>query len=450
MLPRVAIVGRPNVGKSTLFNRLVGRRIALVDDEPGVTRDRREGEARLGPLAFVAIDTAGLEEAPAASLSGRMRRQTDRAVKDADAVVFVIDGRAGLTPEDRHFAAWLRKSGKPIVLVANKCEGRGGEAGRLEAYRLGLGEPLAISAEHGEGLVDLHDALREALGRKGDAEEAVDEGAAKPLLLAIVGRPNVGKSTLFNAVLGEERSIVGPEAGLTRDAIAVRRNWRGRDIRLFDTAGLRKKAAVQGKIEKLSVAETLRAIRYAEVAICVLDATSSFDKQDAAVIDLVAEEGRALVVALNKWDLVEDRQRAMRAFRERLHHLASQVAGVALVPVSAAAGDGIEALMRAVFKAHDVWNKRVPTAALNRWLEGATQAHPPPLVQGRRLRIRYASQIKARPPTFALFANQPGELPDDYRRYLVNGLRQGFDLPGTPIRLSLRKSGKNNPYDPGR
>lgn len=446
MLARVAIVGRPNVGKSTLFNRLIGRRLALVDDEPGVTRDRREGEAQLGPFRFLAIDTAGLEDAPKGSLAARMRRQTDKALADADVVVFVVDGRSGLTPEDRHFAAWLRKSGKPIVLVANKCEGRGGEAGRIEAFALGLGEALAISAEHGEGLVDLHDALIEALGKKARAAETEDAGA-KPLQLAIVGRPNVGKSTLFNAVLGEERSIVGPEAGLTRDSISVRRNWGGREIRIFDTAGLRKKAAVQAKLEKLSVAETLRAIRYAEVAICVVDATQSFDKQDAAVIDLVAREGRAVVIALNKWDLVEDRKTAMRAFRERLHHLASQIEGVTLVPVSAAAGEGVEALMKAAFAADAVWNKRVPTGALNRWLEAATEAHPPPLVQGRRLRIRYGSQVKARPPTFVLFANQPGALPDDYLRYLVNGLRQAFDLPGTPIRMSLRKSAKSNPFD---
>lgn len=448
MLPRVAIVGRPNVGKSTLFNRLIGRRLALVDDEPGVTRDRREGEADLGGLRFVAIDTAGLEDAPKGSLGQRMRRQTDKAVAEADAVVFVIDARSGLTPEDRHFAAALRRAGRPIVLAANKCEGRGGEAGRLDAFALGMGEAIAISAEHGEGLVDLHDALREALGAKARVE-AEDENA-RALQLAIVGRPNVGKSTLFNAILGEERSIVGPEAGLTRDAIAVRRNWSGREIRLFDTAGLRKKAAVQAKLEKLSVADTLRAIRFAEVVVCVVDATQSFDKQDAAVIDLVAREGRAVVIALNKWDAVEDRKTAMRAFRERLRHLASQIEGVAIVPVSAAAGEGIEALMKAVFAAEAVWNKRVPTAALNRWLEAATEAHPPPLVQGRRLRIRYASQVKARPPTFTLFANQPGALPDDYVRYLANGLRQAFDLPGTPIRIALRKSAKTNPYDSAR
>jgi GTP-binding protein len=441
---RVAIVGRPNVGKSTLFNRLVGRKLALVDDLPGVTRDRREGEARLGDLVFTAIDTAGLDDAPPASLAGRMRAQTEAAVREADLNLFLVDARTGLTPLDAHFAELLRRSGKPVVLVANKAEGRGGEAGALEAFALGLGEPVAISAEHGEGLADLHAAILAHMpAATGAAGTEADAG--KPVLIAVVGRPNAGKSTLINRMLGSERLLTGPEAGITRDAIAVDWRWRDRAFRLFDTAGLRRRARVEGKLEKLAVGDTLRAIRFAEVVILVLDAGQPFEKQDLQIADLVEQEGRAIVLALDKWDLVDDRQRTLARLREEAERLLPQLRGAPLMPVSGLTGEGIDRLMAEVVRMHALWNRRLPTAPLNRWLLDIVERHPPPAVSGRRIRLRYLTQPKARPPTFVAFCSRPEALPDAWRRYLVNALREDFDLPGVPIRLTLRKG--ENPYE---
>jgi len=446
----VAIVGRPNVGKSTLFNRLVGQRIALVDDTPGVTRDRREGEGRLAGLRFKVIDTAGLEDDRGPGLEARMRRQTEQALAAADVALFLIDARAGVTPLDAHFAAWLRRGKTPVLLVANKSEGKAGEAGVMEAYALGLGEPIAISAEHGEGLAELYDALlpyAEAARAAAAAEEEEEDeaGREKPLQLAIVGRPNVGKSTLANRLLGEERLLTGPQAGITRDAIAVDWSWEGRPVRLVDTAGLRRKAHVEEKLEKLSTADTLRAIRFAEVVVLVLDATQGLEKQDLTIARMVADEGRALVLAASKWDLVEDKAATLRRLEDRIKTSLTQLEGVPLVTVSGATGQGLEKLMEAVFRIHALWNKRVPTSVLNDWLAAVQERHPPPLVAGRRLKLRYMTQANIRPPTFALFASKPGALPDSYRRYLVNLLRRDFDLPGVPIRMMLRKAGKN-PY----
>jgi GTPase len=438
----VAILGRPNVGKSTLFNRLVGRRLALVDDTPGLTRDRREGDGRIADLGFRVIDTAGLEEAAPASLEGRMRAHTERALAAADVALLVIDAREGVTEPDRHFAGWLRRSGKPVVLVANKTEGRATLPGVGEAYRLGLGDPVPISAEHGEGLAELYERLRPfAVDRPSDA--AVEH--EKPLQLAIVGRPNVGKSTLANRLIGEDRLLTGPEAGITRDAIAVDWAWRERPIRLVDTAGLRRRPRVEGKLEELSVGDALRAIRFAETVILVLDALQPFERQDLTIARLVADEGRALVLAATKWDAVAEPAAVLRRLRDRASISLAQLYGVALVPVSGLTGFGLDAMMTAVCAADEVWNRRVTTAGLNRWLAAVQERHPPPLVAGRRLRLRYMTQVNIRPPSFALFASQPGELPVSYRRYLVNALRQDFDLPGTPIRIMLRKG--KNPYD---
>jgi GTPase len=438
----VAILGRPNVGKSTLFNRLVGRRLALVDDTPGLTRDRREGDGRIADLGFRVIDTAGLEEAAPASLEGRMRAHTERALAAADVALLVIDAREGVTEPDRHFAGWLRRSGKPVVLVANKTEGRATLPGVGEAYRLGLGDPVPISAEHGEGLAELYERLRPfAVDRPSDA--AVEH--EKPLQLAIVGRPNVGKSTLANRLIGEDRLLTGPEAGITRDAIAVDWAWRERPIRLVDTAGLRRRPRVEGKLEELSVGDALRAIRFAETVILVLDALQPFERQDLTIARLVADEGRALVLAATKWDAVAEPAAVLRRLRDRASISLAQLYGVALVPVSGLTGFGLDAMMTAVCAADEVWNRRVTTAGLNRWLAVVQERHPPPLVAGRRLRLRYMTQVNIRPPSFALFASQPGELPVSYRRYLVNALRQDFDLPGTPIRIMLRKG--KNPYD---
>jgi GTPase len=439
----VAILGRPNVGKSTLFNRLVGRRLALVDNTPGLTRDRREGAGRIADLGFRIIDTAGLEEAAAASLEGRMRAHTERALAAADVALLMIDAREGVTEADRHFAAWLRRSGKPVVLVANKTEGRATLPGVGEAYRLGLGDPVPISAEHGEGLAELYERLRPFAPDQSLDTAPVEQ--EKPLQLAIVGRPNVGKSTLANRLLGEERLLTGPEAGITRDAIAIDWAWRGRPIRLVDTAGLRRRPRVEGKPEELSVADTLRAIRFAETVILVLDALQPFERQDLTIARLVAEEGRALVLAATKWDAVAEGAAVLRRLRERSSVSLPQLSGVALVPVSGLTGFGLDAMMQAVFMAEQVWNRRASTADLNRWLAAVQERHPPPLVAGRRLRLRYMTQVNTRPPSFALFASKPGELPDSYRRYLVNALRQDFDLPGTPIRMMLRKG--KNPYD---
>ena len=444
---RVAIIGRPNVGKSTLFNRLVGRKLALVDDQPGVTRDRREGEARIGDLDFIAIDTAGLDEAAPGSLAGRMRAQTEAAVRAADLSLFLIDARTGVTPLDAHFADTLRTIGKPVVLVANKAEGRAGEAGVLEAFSLGLGEPVAISAEHGEGMAALYDALA---AHRGEGEE--DEGEPEPgaeedraIRVAVVGRPNAGKSTLINRLIGEERLLTGPEAGITRDSISVDWTWRERRFRLFDTAGLRRKARVEGKLEKLAVGETLRAIRFAEVVVLVLDAAEAFDKQDLQIADLVEREGRVLVIAIDKWDLVADRQPAFADLREKAERLLPQVRGVALVTVSGLTGEGLDRLVEQVVHAYEVWNRRLPTAKLNRWLAAMVERHPPPAVSGRRIKLRYLTQAKARPPSFVAFCSRPEALPEAYRRYLVNALRDDFKFPGVPIRLMLRKG--ENPFE---
>ncbi|MGV6873043.1 ribosome biogenesis GTPase Der [Pseudochelatococcus sp. B33] len=450
MTASVAIIGRPNVGKSTLFNRLVGRKLALVDDQPGVTRDRREGEATLGHLAFRVFDTAGLEEAAGDSLTGRMRQQTETAIADSDIILFVIDARAGITPSDRQFAELARRSGKPVILVANKAEGKVGLEGAYEAFSLGLGEPVALSAEHGEGTADLLEALAPFFPDPDDEEEeeaGLDEqgNLQRPLRIAICGRPNAGKSTLINQMIGEERLLTGPEAGITRDSISLDWEWRGHAIKLYDTAGMRKRARIDDKLEKLSVADGLRAIRFAEVVVALLDATIPFEKQDLTIVDLIEKEGRAVVIGLNKWDLVSDRHGLLKELREEASRLLSQVKGVSVIPVSGLTGRGIDPLMEAVMEAYRIWNERISTSRLNRWLADMVEGHPPPAVSGRRIKIRYITQVKSRPPHFALFGNQLSELPRSYTRYLVNGLRETFDLKGTPIRLSLRSG--DNPYD---
>ena len=442
----LAIVGRPNVGKSTLFNRLVGRRLALVDDEPGVTRDRREGEARLGDLTFKVIDTAGLEDAERESLSARMQAQTAAAIAQADAVLFLVDARAGATAADRAFANLVRKAGKPTILVANKSEGRAAEAGALEAYSLGLCEPVAISAEHGEGLADLYDALRAALPEETAPPEHEPGNDPEPssIRIAIVGRPNTGKSTLINRLIGEERLLTGPEAGITRDAIAVDLAWHGKLLRIYDTAGLRRRSRIDEKLEKLSVADALSAIRFAEVVVVLIDAQTPFEEQDLRIADLVEQEGRAIVIAINKWDLIEREAGALSRLRDAIDRMLPQIKGAPVVVLSAKSGQGIDPLMQAVMKAHAVWNTRVPTAALNRFLAAAIAANPPPALRGRRFRLDYITQAKARPPTFVLFSARAEALPETYRRYLINGLREKFALPGAPIRLTLRA--KPNPY----
>ncbi|MEQ8326060.1 ribosome biogenesis GTPase Der [Parvibaculum sp.] len=462
---KVAIVGRPNVGKSTLFNRLVGRKLALVDDTPGVTRDRREGEAQLGDLSFTVVDTAGLEEGTGDSLEARMRRQTDLAIAEADVCLLLIDARAGVTPLDSRFAQILRKSPTPVILAANKCEGGAGQAGRMEAYELGLGAPLPLSAEHGEGLGDLYDALAEYANSLAgnDAEQALEDALAEeesvegfdpdapyepdleaPLRIAIVGRPNVGKSTLVNQLLGEDRMLTGPEAGITRDSIGIEWEWRGRRVKLWDTAGMRRRARVIEKLEKLSVADTLRAVRFAEVVVVLLDATQPFERQDLHIADLVEQEGRGLLIAVNKWDKVENPQEVLRMLKEELERLLPQVRGVPIVQFSALTGKGTDRLMPAIERIHTLWNARVPTAKLNRWLTEAVSRHQPPAAKGRPVNLKYMSQVKSRPPTFAVFSSRADDVPTSYRRYLVNALRETFELPGVPIRLFMRKG--KNPY----
>jgi len=464
----LAIVGRPNVGKSTLFNRLVGKKLALVDDQPGVTRDLREGEARLADLRFTVIDTAGLEDATDDSLQGRMRRLTERAVEMADICLFMIDARAGVTPLDEMFAEILRKKSANVVLAANKGEGSAADAGVLEAYNLGLGEPIRLSAEHGEGLNDLYTQLMplaDQFAAQGDQdtpevdvdldedEDNDDENytapvptTSKPLQVAVVGRPNAGKSTLINQILGEERLLTGPEPGITRDAISLRIEWGGVPMRVFDTAGMRKKAKVQEKLEKLSVSDGLRAVKFAEVVVVLLDAEIPFEQQDLRIADLAEREGRAVVVAVNKWDIEEEKQEKLRALKEAFTRLLPQLKGAPLVTVSAKTGRGLDRLQEAIMRAHDVWNRRIPTAALNRWLVGMLEQHPPPAPQGKRIKLRYMTQAKTRPPGFIVMCSHPDKMPESYKRYLVNGLRQDFDMPGTPIRLTLRSQNDKNPF----
>ncbi len=443
----VAVVGRPNVGKSTLFNRLVGRRSAIVDDTPGVTRDRHEGAARLGPLRFTVIDTGGLAEALPDSLEDRMQAQTERAVADADVTLLMIDGRAGVIPADRHFARALRRLGGPVVVVVNKCEGNAGDEGFFEAFELGFGDPVAISAEHGEGMSGLYEALSPLAPAGADRPRppanSMDE-ALNPLHLAIAGRPNVGKSTLLNRLIGEERAITGPEPGITRDPVAVEWSHGGRRVRLVDTAGLRRRARVVEKLEKLSAGGAVRTIGRAEVVVLVLDAPVGIERQDLTIARRVIDEGRALVVAANKWDIVANRGATLARIQERLGNGLSQAKGVPVVTLSALLGDGVDKLMPAVSGAHHQWTRRVPTGQLNRWLETVVAAHPPPVVAKRRLKLRYVTQVKARPPTFAVFVSKPEALPASYRRYLENQLREAFGFAGVPIRLLLR-AGKN-PY----
>src|SRR6478735_2734579 len=432
----IAIIGRPNVGKSTLFNRLVGQKLALVDDEPGVTRDRREGNARLGDLEFTVIDTAGLDEGAKGSLTARMQEQTETAIGLADALMFVIDARAGLTPNDRAFADFARRADKPVVLVANKSEGKQGDAGAMEAYALGLGEPIQISAEHGEGLSDLYDALRALMPEPVEARQEFDDDdiiesdedlSKRPIRVAIVGRPNAGKSTLINHLLGEERLLTSAEAGTTRDSISVEINWQGRDFRVFDTAGLRRRSRIEEKLEKLSVADALRAVRFAEVVVMMMDAQNRFEEQDLRIADLV-----------------ERKPNLISALRTDADHWLPQVRGAPIVAVSGLMGEGIDRLMAAIQEAYAVWNKRVPTAALNRWFEQAVDGNPPPAVSGRRLKLNYITQAKARPPSFVLFCSRADAVPTSYLRYLTNSMREYFELPGTPMRISLRE--KANPF----
>jgi GTP-binding protein len=464
----LAIVGRPNVGKSTLFNRLVGRRLALVDDQPGVTRDLREGDAKLFDLRFTVIDTAGLEEVTDDSLQGRMRRLTERAVDMADVCLFLIDGRVGVTPTDEVLADILRKRAARVLLGVNKAEGKAGDSGALEAYSLGLGEPIRLSAEHGEGIDDLYHALKpfeeEFAPREAemlpetdtdiseeDAELEADETAhrptaLKPLQIAVIGRPNAGKSTLINKILGQDRMLTGPEAGITRDAISVRADWRGTPIRIWDTAGMRKKAKVVERLEKLSVADGLRAVRFAEVVVVLLDVEIPFEVQDLRIADFAETEGRAVVVAVNKWDLEDDKQEKLAELKETFERLLPQLRGAPLVTVSGKTGRGLDRLHDAIRQAHDVWNRRIPTARLNSWLGAMTEAHPPPAPGGHRIKLRYMTQAKTRPPGFVIKCSRPDELPESYKRYLVNGLRDHFDMPGTPIRLFLRSQGDQNPW----
>ena len=442
---KLAIVGRPNVGKSTLFNRLAGKKLAIVDDQPGVTRDRREAHGRLGDLDLELIDTAGFEDLTDESLEARMRAQTEAAIADADVILLLIDARVGVTPMDERFAALLRRADKPVVLGANKAEGKAGQDGVLEAYGLGLGEPIGLSGEHGEGMGDLYAAILAAAPELTAPQADDDEGPDRPIHLAIIGRPNAGKSTLVNALLGEDRMLTGPEAGITRDAIGIDWDYKGRAFRLIDTAGMRKKAKVQERLEVMSVADTIRAIRFADVCVVVMDQAEAFEKQDLAIADLVIREGRAVVFALAKWDQVEDPSAHMVEMRARLNESLPQARGAALVKLSAIAARGLDALMEAVLTAYEDWNARVKTGDLNKWLAYMLERHPPPAVKGRRIKPRYITQIKARPPTFVLMCSRASELPESYKRYLVNGIREAFNLPAAPIRLIVRQN--KNPFE---
>ncbi len=454
----IAIIGRPNVGKSTLFNRLVGQKLALVDDQPGVTRDRREGEGRLGDLEFTLIDTAGLDKGERGSLTARMQEQTEIAIASADALMFVFDARAGLTPNDRAFADFARRANKPVILVANKSEGKAGEAGAMESYALGLGDPVAISAEHGEGLSELYDALRVLMPEPVDDEYEEEEGAqifddvegvdsdlsTRAIRVAVLGRPNAGKSTLINHLLGEERLLTSPEAGTTRDSIAVDLNWKGRALRIFDTAGLRRRARIDDELEKMAVSDALRAVRYAEVVVLMMDAQNKFEEQDLRLADLVEREGRAMVIAVNKWDLMGRSPSLIATLREDVDQLLPQVKGAPVVAVSGMMGEGIDRLMKAIEDAYATWNRRISTSQLNRWFEHAVDQNPPPAVSGRRLKMNYITQAKSRPPSFVVFCSRTDAVPTSYLRYLTNSLRGAFDLPGTPIRITLRE--KDNPF----
>ena len=441
-LPTVAIIGRPNVGKSTLFNRLVGRRLALVDDRPGVTRDRREGEASLLGLDFRVIDTAGYEDEDPQTLPGRMRAQTTAAVREADAALFLIDASAGVTPLDEEIGRWLRSEKTPVILAANKAEGRAGESGLIEAWSLGLGEPIAMSAEHGEGVVDLFETLRPHVEHE-HFEAEIDEAHA-PLKLAIVGRPNAGKSTLVNRMIGTERMITGPEAGITRDSISIDWDWKGRAVRLVDTAGLRKRAKVDDKLERLSAADTKRAIDYAEVVVLLLDATRGLEVQDLRIADQVIDEGRVLVLALNKWDVAENASSLFNGVKAALAEGLAQLKDVPLLTVSGKTGKGIDTILDVAFELREAWSRRVSTGELNRWFEAAVEANPPPAPRGQRIKLRYITQVKSRPPTFIVFGNRTDELPESYRRYLLNAMRRDLKLGAVPLRLTLR--GSRNPY----
>ncbi len=447
----IAIIGRPNVGKSTLFNRLVGQKLALVDDQPGVTRDRREGLGKLGDLHFTIIDTAGLDQGARGSLTARMQEQTEAAIAAADALMFVFDARMGLTPTDRSFADFARRANKPVVLIANKSEGRHGEAGAMESYALGLGDPVPVSAEHGEGMSDLYDALRALMPEPpADEDEDIlpeheeDESGTRPIRVAVLGRPNAGKSTLINHLLGEERLLTSPEAGTTRDSIAVDLNWQGRDFRVFDTAGLRRRSRIEDKLEKLSVSDALRAVRFAEVVVLMMDSQNRFEEQDLRLADLIEREGRAVVIAVNKWDLMERAPSQIAKLRETADHLLPQLKGAPVVAVSGMMGEGIDRLMKGIEDAYATWNRRVSTSQLNRWFEQAVAANPPPAVSGRRLKLNYITQTKSRPPSFVIFCTRADAVPTSYLRYLTNSMRETFKLPGTPIRITLRE--KANPF----
>jgi GTP-binding protein len=446
-LPTVAIVGRPNVGKSTLFNRLVGKRLALVDDRPGVTRDRREGEAKLLGLDFRVIDTAGFEDEDPETLPGRMRQQTEAAVREANAALFLIDAREGVTPLDEEIGRWLRVESTPVIVVANKAEGSAGESGVLDAFRLGLGEPLPISAEHGEGIADLFQALQ-PLVEDEELESDDDDERGHPLKLAVVGRPNAGKSTLVNQMIGEERMITGPEAGITRDSISIQWNWDGHPVQLVDTAGLRKRAKVEDKLERLSAADTRRAIDYAEVVVLLLDATRGLESQDLKIAAQVLEEGRALIIALNKWDVAENASALFNGVKAALAEGLAQLRDVPLLTVSAKTGKGIDTVLKVAFELRDAWSRRVPTGELNRWFERAIDANPPPAPKGQRIKLRYITQVKTRPPSFVVFGNRTDELPESYRRYLINALRRELDIGPVPLRLDFRR--RTNPFDRNR